>query len=64
MPVRPASTVRDEKSITRTIGDRLRDLYEPSINEPMPARVLHLLRQAEENLAGHDADQDIVTRRK
>jgi hypothetical protein len=37
----------DDAPVSRVIGNRLRDHYQPVIREPMPARLLQLLRQAD-----------------
>ena len=40
--------VGDNVSVNRAIGDRLRDHYRLIIGEGIPARLLELLRQADE----------------
>ena len=40
------------------IGERLRELFDEVVNEPVPDDFLELLRRADERQRGHGADPD------
>jgi hypothetical protein len=55
-PTKPPADLGEARIDKVAIGERLRELFDEVVNEPVPDDFLDLLRQADERRAANDAD--------
>jgi hypothetical protein len=57
-PVKPPADLGEARIDRVAIGERLRELFDEVVNEPVPDDFLDLLRKADERQAPDKADPD------
>ena len=57
-PATPPADLGEARIDKVAIGERLRELFDEVVNEPVPDDFLDLLRQADERQASGEADPD------